>query len=113
MGSSNRRELTSRQRYWLEHIQACEASGQKMSAYATAQGLRPRALYDARKRLVQQGVIAPTKRGRLGFQRVQVADTPTRRIEQYRIHLPNGAVIELGGERVDLPCLLQAVASLP
>jgi len=34
-----RRELTKHQRYWLDYLQACEALGQKMSAYAAAQGL--------------------------------------------------------------------------
>jgi hypothetical protein len=64
MGSGKRRELTQRQRYWLEHLQACEALGQKMSAYAAAQGLGARALYDAKKRLMQQGVLSRTKRRR-------------------------------------------------
>ena len=45
MVSGNERKLTARQRYWLDHIQACEASGEKMSAYAVAQGLGSRALY--------------------------------------------------------------------
>ena len=113
MGSENQRKLTVRQRYWLEHIEACEASGQKMGAYAAAQGLGARALYDAKKRLVKQGVIASSRRSRPVFQRVQVDDTAALRFEQCRIHLPNGAVIELGGDRVDLPRLLQAVGSLP
>ena len=112
MVSGNERKLTARQRYWLDHIQACEASGEKMSAYAVAQGLGSRALYDAKKRPLKQGVIAASKRSRPGFQRVQVHDTPALRFEQCRIHLPNGAVIELNGERVDLPALLQAVGSL-
>lgn len=113
MDQPTEKPLTEKQRYWLEHVQACEASGQKMNEYAVAQGLGPRALYDARKRLVKQGVIAPSKRSRPGFQRIQVDDTPVAKFEQYRIHLPNGAVIELGGERVDLPALLQSVSSLP
>jgi hypothetical protein len=40
MVSGNERKLTARQRYWLDHIQAPEASGEKMSAYAVAQDVR-------------------------------------------------------------------------
>jgi len=32
-------KLTERQRYWLEHIQASEASGKGATAYAAEQGL--------------------------------------------------------------------------
>ncbi len=30
--------LTERQRYWLEHIRACEASGKSVTAYAAEHG---------------------------------------------------------------------------
>lgn len=30
--------LTERQRYWLEHVQACQASGKSIVEYAAAQG---------------------------------------------------------------------------
>ena len=38
MGNIKQRELTARQPYWLEHLRACEVSGQKMGAYATGPG---------------------------------------------------------------------------
>ena len=44
-----------------------------MSAYAAAaQGLGKRAVYDARKRLMQQVVLSRNKHLRLGFERVPV-----------------------------------------
>ena len=57
--------------------------------------------------------MASARRSRPGFQRVQRDDTAALRFEQCRIRLPNGAVIELGGERVDWLTLLQAVGALP
>lgn len=37
--------LTDRQRYWLEHIEACEAFGKSMAEYAASQGIAVRAMY--------------------------------------------------------------------
>lgn len=34
-----RDELTERQRYWLDHIEACERSGQTTKAYTEAHEL--------------------------------------------------------------------------
>jgi len=34
--------LTERQRYWLEQVQACEASGKTIAEYAADQGIRVR-----------------------------------------------------------------------
>jgi hypothetical protein len=113
MGSSTRRELTDRQRYWLEQLQACEASGQKMSAYAADQGLGVRALYDARKRLVQQGVLSRSKRQRPVFERVRVSAPCGAASTRCRIEFPNGVTLELGGEAVDHLALLQALGALP
>ena len=36
------------QRKWLARLQACEASGKSVSAYASEQGLPVRAMYDAK-----------------------------------------------------------------
>ncbi|MCF6263496.1 MAG: hypothetical protein L3J24_07940 [Xanthomonadales bacterium] len=47
--------LTQRQRYWLEHIQACEASGKSMVEYATAQGFSVQALYTSKNILIKKG----------------------------------------------------------
>ncbi len=36
--------LTDRQRYWLGHVQACEASGKSMVEYAASQDIAVRDL---------------------------------------------------------------------
>ncbi|MCF6264280.1 MAG: hypothetical protein L3J24_11940 [Xanthomonadales bacterium] len=50
--------LTQRQRYWLEHIQACEASGKSMVEYAATQGFPVQALYASKNILIKKGVLA-------------------------------------------------------
>ena len=74
MDTNTEASLTKHLRTWLEHIRACEASGQKMKAYASTQGLSLRGMYDAKKALVRKGVL-PRSRSRCKnhFQRVRVA----------------------------------------
>jgi hypothetical protein len=59
MGS--RRELTERDRFWLDHEKAISKSGQSAKAYAAEQGLSLHALYQARKRLKAEGHLASGK----------------------------------------------------
>ena len=37
--------LTRRQRFWLDHIQACEVSGKSMAEYAASQDIAVRAIW--------------------------------------------------------------------
>ena len=37
--------LTERQRYWLEHVQTCTASGKTVAEYAAEHGLAAQAMY--------------------------------------------------------------------
>ena len=62
--------LTERQRYWLEHIQACKDSGKTIAEYAAEQGFTARAMYAGKKTLVKKGVLPGKHPAR--FQRVQV-----------------------------------------
>jgi len=64
--------LTARQRYWLEHLQACEASGKSIAAYSAEQGIAARAMYTGKKILVKKGVLLTPQPSR--FQRVQVVE---------------------------------------
>ena len=64
--------LTEHQRYWLNHVRACEASGKRITEYATDQGLGVRAMYDGKRALVKKGVLPRTHATR--FQRAQVVD---------------------------------------
>ena len=61
-------ELTERQQYWLEHIEACDESGCSAKEYAEQRGLSLSGLYNARCVLKKKGVwscadvegVAPT-----------------------------------------------------
>jgi hypothetical protein len=85
------RELTERQRYWLKHIEACEASGESLKAYAAAHGFAAGAIYAAKKVLIRKGLLGSSS---VRFQRVQ-APAPSRC--EWRIELPNGAAVGFSG----------------
>jgi hypothetical protein len=102
--------LTERQRYWLQHIQACEASGKSIAAYSAEQGIAARAMYGGKKVLVKKGVLATTRPAR--FQRVQGMEAAVS--NQWRIGLPNGVSVAFAGE-VDaqaLTAILHSAASV-
>jgi hypothetical protein len=102
--------LTERQQYWLKHVRACDSAGKTTVEYAQEHGIEVKTMYSARKLLVGKGVLPQPKSS--CFQKVEVvsgvADT------QWRVQLPNGAVVDFGGE-VDgksLTLVLRTVASL-
>ena len=102
--------LTDRQRYWLEQVQACEASGQSIADYAAAQAIPAQALYAGKSRLVKKGVLPARQLAR--FQRVRVLEATLS--SQWRIGLPNGVSVAFVGE-VDgqaLTAILHSAASL-
>ncbi len=102
--------LTDRQRYWLEHIQACEASGKSIAEYAAAQEFSAQAMYAGKSALVKKGVLPAMQPTR--FQRVQVMEATLS--SQWRIGLPNGVSVAFVGE-VDgqaLTTILHSAASL-
>ena len=87
-------ELTERQQYWLDHIQACEALGETTKAYAELHGLSVSMMYSWRKELTIRGVYSRQSSGSRSprFDRVEVMEskTPTG---TWRITLPNGVQI--------------------
>ena len=85
--------LTERQRYWLEQVQACEASGQKIAEYAKVQGLDAKAMYAGKKALVRKGVLPRTRA--VQFQRARVVSTSLG--GEWRIELPNGVSVAFAG----------------
>ena len=88
------KELTVRQRYWLEHIQSWNKSGKRMSEYAREQDFPVRAMYDAKKMLVNKGIL-PRSRSSYSstrFQPVQIIESSNE--SQWCVALPNGAVVE-------------------
>ncbi len=102
--------LTERQRFWLKHIQACEASGKSIAAYSAEQGIAARAMYGGKKVLVKKGMLPATRPAR--FQRVQVVEATLS--SQWRISLPNGvSVAFVGGvDAQSLTTILYSAASL-
>ncbi len=93
MDVAEEKRLTERQRYWLEQIKACEASGKSVATYAADHGVEARAMYGAKKTLVRKGVL-PRTRG-VRFQRVQT--TAVTVDQKWRIQLPNGVSVEFSG----------------
>lgn len=86
--------LTERQHYWLEHIKSWNKSGKKMLEYARDQDFPVRAMYDAKKALVKKGIL-PRSSCNTHFQQVQIIKSSNK--SEWRIALPNGAVVEFTG----------------
>ena len=78
--------LTEHQRCWLKHVQACEASGKRITEYATENGQGVRAIYEGKRALVKKGILPRTRASR--FQRARVVDSVVS--SEWRIQLPNG-----------------------
>ena len=85
--------LTERQRHWLEHLRACDASGKGIAGYAAAHGLDVKAMYAGKKVLVKKGVLPRTRPSR--FQRAAVKG-PVHG-SAWRIQLPNGLSVIFSG----------------
>ena len=102
--------LSPRLRYWLAHLQACARRGMSVSAYASAQGLKVGALYEAKSRLRKQGAWPPSV---ARFVRVQASPAGAKegsRASLFRVSLPNGVVVEMAGGEVST--VLEAAARL-
>ena len=100
------RELTERQRYWLDHIQASERTGGTMKAYAQEHGLIVQELYQWKSWLVRKGILNTREDGGSLFERLIVErDSTTER--DCCLRLPNGVVMELS-----VPMTTQALRSL-
>ena len=93
MDDSHNITLTDNQRHWLEHLQACEASGKGIAAYAAEHGLDAKAMYTGKKTLVKKGVLPRTRRRR--FARAQV--TTAVNDNAWRIQLTNGVSVAFSG----------------
>jgi len=73
------KDLTDRQRAAMAAVQAAQAAGTGLSAYARAHGLNARQLHDSVVTLRRRGVLPPTDRPRprkSGFVAVRVVDSP-------------------------------------
>ena len=108
-------ELTERQRYWLDHLEACERSGETTKAYAEAHGLSVSMMYSWRKELTMRGVWS--RRSDISrpsrFDRVEVFNEPVLS-STWQILLPNGVQIGFSGtvDEAELALVLRAANAL-
>ncbi len=58
MDTSPSEAPTRRQRFWLEHLEACREQPSSLKAYALAHGLSPNALYAAKSALGRRGALS-------------------------------------------------------
>ena len=97
---------TKRERFWLDHEAAIEASGQSARQYAAENGLSLQALYQSRKRRRGLDGVASTTRPRrlssksdrkpVSFSRVELRGRQSS-LAEFRLSLPNGFVLEWSG----------------
>lgn len=108
--------ITERQRFWLEHLRAAEASADSLAAYARGAGLRPKELYQWKTVLGRRGLLAgtagpvPDGGPRSGFVRV-VAPVSAPGL---RLLLPNGVRLECPADigRETLAALVETASRL-
>ncbi|MEW8684082.1 MAG: hypothetical protein AB2536_19470 [Candidatus Thiodiazotropha endolucinida] len=98
-------QLTEQQRYWLEQVQTCEASGKTLAQYAADQG-DAKALYAGKRSLVKKGILPRTRTAH--FRRVQVTGATLG--GEWRIQLPNGVTVIFAGS-VDTPTLTRVLST--
>jgi hypothetical protein len=98
------KRLTDKQRIALSAVEAAKAAGLGLNAYAQANGLNVRQIYDAMSALRKHGLLPPTstprQRGRkAAFVAVDVVSgrpPPSRAGMVCRLIHPSGLVIECG-----------------
>jgi len=108
MDPSIEASLTDHQHRILNHIRACDASGQRITEYCAEHGIKVRAMYDGRKSMVNKGILPRTHPRR--FQRVSVARPSVTAAPptDWRIQLPNGTSVAFSGD-VDSKALKQVL----
>ena len=116
VGSISNQKLTEQQRYWLEHYQASQASGNSLAEYAREHGLAKKSFYYWKKRLLKLGAIetpsmvlekAPI------FHPVRIKAEP-RVDAACKVRFPNGIECEMTGmDESGLEHLLISVSRLP
>jgi len=95
--STDKQGMTAKQRYWLEHIKACEAMGQSLSAYAAEHHLGLKSCYRWKSLLTQMGLLADTAVAAPIFHPVQIKSA-SMSTAHYRFTFPNGILVEIQGD---------------
>ena len=109
---TERNALTPAQQRWHEHLTAAESAGISLRAYATREGLSVQSLYTWKQKLRKKGLWPPAQPA-VTLRRAKVLGTPLLPSPAgappgYRIHLPNGATVELFAS--DLPPLAEVLS---
>lgn len=84
--------LTDKQRYWLDQLKACEASGQSMRQYANSHELNVTAFYNWKATLRRKGVLVNRPAESRLFRKAQVVDGRT--LGRCRLVLSTGLTLE-------------------
>jgi hypothetical protein len=121
--ATKQKQITDRDRFWLDHQTAQSASGQTAKEYASAHDLSLHAFYQARKRLRALGVLPPATSERkpktneppartVSFSKGDVA--PNAIEPRFRLELPSGVALEWPGGAVpeSVALLLERLARL-
>ncbi len=107
--------LTKRQQFWLEHLRACEGSGETLRAYAQRVGVRVDSLYAAKGRLKSLRELQPVAHEeRSRFVRLDVHSVERTVVASNvcRVRLRNGVMVEIPFTAADLKSVLSSAASL-
>ncbi len=87
----NAKQLTKTQRRWKKHVIAALQSGLTLQTYADQQGLKIKALYDWKHRLIKMGTLDDAAPLPALFQKVQLASSD---YSICTINLPNSIKVE-------------------
>ena len=104
--------LTPTQQRWHDHLAAADVAGISLRAYADREMLPVQSLYTWKQKLRKKG-LWPTAQPAVTLRRAKVLGTPLLPSPAgappgYRIHLPNGATVELFAS--DLPPLAEVLS---
>jgi len=99
------RVMTERQRYWLGHVRAADASKESTVAYAGKQGLKVKDLYQWKTKLIQlklyrpsgaliQSSFVPVKAKAASKPAMPVSDTPECSASGATLVFPSGVRFE-------------------
>jgi hypothetical protein len=111
MSSDTLTTLTTKQQYWLDHIQQAKSDNQSLSAYAQQHALDLKAMYHYHWLLRKRGFIDSLKKPSpfIKVTRPANAKAPTS-LSVVTLLFPNGIRLEVPA--ADLLTLLQQVQSL-
>lgn len=111
----NRKELTEKQRYWLSHIEACQAAEQTLASYANTHDLDVQSLYRWKSVLTKRGCFNDGTGAHTDnalFTRVTLEPSLCASSATWQVHFPNGCVLHTDdGNEAALGLLIQAVLS--